>query len=41
MSVSKARVYTDVNTLRPRDYWDYEVLFKPCLARLIRSYILY
>lgn len=21
---SKARVYTDVNTNRPREYWDYE-----------------
>jgi len=26
MSVSKARVYTDVNTQRPREYWDYEAL---------------
>lgn len=23
-SDSKARVYTDVNTHRPREYWDYE-----------------
>ena len=22
--VSRARVYVDVNTHRPRDYWDYE-----------------
>ena len=21
---SRARVYADVNTLRPREYWDYE-----------------
>lgn len=24
--MSKARVYTDVNVLRPREYWDYEAL---------------
>ena len=24
--VSKARVYTDVNVNRPREYWDYESL---------------
>uniref|UniRef100_H3A126 non-specific serine/threonine protein kinase n=1 Tax=Latimeria chalumnae TaxID=7897 RepID=H3A126_LATCH len=24
---SRARVYSDVNTLRPREYWDYEVHF--------------
>ena len=24
--VSKARVYTDVNVNRPREYWDYEAL---------------
>lgn len=24
--VSKARVYADVNVVRPRDYWDYEAL---------------
>ncbi|KAL0450205.1 UNVERIFIED_CONTAM: Casein kinase II subunit alpha-1 [Sesamum latifolium] len=24
--MSKARVYTDVNVLRPREYWDYENL---------------
>ena len=23
-SVSKARVYCDVNVLRPKEYWDYE-----------------
>jgi casein kinase II subunit alpha len=25
-SMSKARVYTDVNVLRPKEYWDYESL---------------
>ena len=25
-SMSKARVYTDVNVLRPKEYWDYEAL---------------
>lgn len=25
-TMSKARVYTDVNVLRPREYWDYEAL---------------
>lgn len=24
--MSKARVYTDVNVLRPKEYWDYESL---------------
>ena len=24
--MSKARVYTDVNVLRPKEYWDYEAL---------------
>jgi len=24
--MSKARVYTDVNVIRPKDYWDYESL---------------
>lgn len=25
-SMSKARVYTEVNVLRPKEYWDYESL---------------
>ena len=25
-SMSKARVYSDVNVLRPKEYWDYESL---------------
>lgn len=25
-AMSKARVYTDVNVLRPKEYWDYESL---------------
>lgn len=25
-AMSKARVYTDVNVIRPKDYWDYESL---------------
>jgi casein kinase II subunit alpha len=25
-SMSKARVYTDVNVIRPKEYWDYESL---------------
>lgn len=25
-AMSKARVYADVNVLRPREYWDYEAL---------------
>jgi casein kinase II subunit alpha len=24
--MSKARVYADVNVLRPKEYWDYEAL---------------
>ncbi|CAF1929291.1 hypothetical protein Bca4012_072389 [Brassica carinata] len=24
--MSKARFYTDVNVIRPKDYWDYESL---------------
>ncbi|ONM09622.1 Casein kinase II subunit alpha-2 [Zea mays] len=24
--MSKAKVYTDVNVLRPKEYWDYEAL---------------
>ena len=24
--MSKARVYTDINVLRPKEYWDYESL---------------
>lgn len=26
LSMSKARVYADVNVLRPKEYWDYESL---------------
>ena len=25
-AMSKARVYTDVNVIRPKEYWDYESL---------------
>jgi casein kinase II subunit alpha len=25
-AMSKARVYADVNVLRPKEYWDYEAL---------------
>lgn len=25
-TMSKARVYTDINVLRPKEYWDYESL---------------
>ena len=25
-NMSKARVYTDVNVVRPKEYWDYEAL---------------
>jgi casein kinase II subunit alpha len=24
--MSKARVYSDVNVIRPKEYWDYEAL---------------
>ena len=41
ISGSLARVYRDVNSTRPREYWDYEALsvewgyvaFAPCAAR--------
>ena len=26
MMLSRARVYTDVNVNRPKEYWDYEAL---------------
>jgi casein kinase II subunit alpha len=25
-NMSKARVYTDINVVRPKEYWDYEAL---------------
>jgi len=47
--MSKARVYADVNVLRPKEYWDYEALTvqwgyvlssPPSLARELSSRVL-
>ncbi|KAK8668303.1 hypothetical protein V6N13_105761 [Hibiscus sabdariffa] len=44
--MSKSRVYTDVNVLRPKDYWDYESLTvqwgeypKPVLTKGWRAFV--